>query len=78
MASLADLPCCCAVAKVIEQRCFNTTPNLFNGQTVNFILKPLKGIELVLKKPIWSAIETKLICYFGDSATGQVWPQEKT
>ena len=56
MASLADLPCCCAVAKVIEQRCFNTTPDPFNGQRVNFILKPPKDLELMLKK-------TNLECY---------------
>ena len=40
----ADLPCC-AVARVIEQSCFNSTPDLFNGQTANFVLKPLKVIE---------------------------------
>ena len=40
----ADLPCC-AVARVIEQSCFYSTPDLFNGQTANFVLKPLKVIE---------------------------------
>ena len=40
----SDLPCC-AVARVIEQCCFNSTPDLFNGQTTNFILKPPKLIE---------------------------------
>ena len=34
-----------AVVKVIEQCCFNSVPDLFNGQTVNFILKPPKVIE---------------------------------
>ena len=41
---LADLPCC-AVARVMEQCCFNNTPDPFNGQTANFILKPPKVIE---------------------------------
>ena len=35
----SDLPCC-AVARVIEQCCFNSTPDLFNSQTANFTLKP--------------------------------------
>ena len=39
----SDLPCC-AVARVIKQCCFNSTPDPFNGQTANFILKP-KVIE---------------------------------
>ena len=30
---------------VIEQCCFNNTPDPFNGQTANFILKPPKVIE---------------------------------
>ena len=47
----SDLPCC-AVARVINQCCFNSTPDPFNGQTANFLLKPPKVIELVLKKPI--------------------------
>ena len=42
--STADLPCC-AVARVIEQCCFNSTPDPFNGQIANFILKPPKVIE---------------------------------
>ena len=29
----------------------------------------------MLKKPIWSAIETTLFYYYGDSTTGQVWYQ---
>ena len=33
------------VVKVIEQCCFNSAPDPFNGQTVNFILKPPKSIE---------------------------------
>ena len=41
---LPDLPCC-AVARVIEQCCFNSTPDPFNGQTANSILKPPKVIE---------------------------------
>ena len=40
----SGLPCC-AVARVIEQRGFNSTPDPFNGQTANFILKPPKVIE---------------------------------
>ena len=40
----ADLPCC-AVARVIEQCCFKSTPDPFNGQTANFTLKPPKVIE---------------------------------
>ena len=39
-AFVSDLPCC-AVARVIEQCCFNSTPD----QTANFILKPPKVIE---------------------------------
>ena len=34
-----------AVIRVIEQCCFNSVPDPFNGQTVNFILKPPKVIE---------------------------------
>ena len=34
-----------AVVRVIEQWCFNSVPDPFNGQTVNFILKPPKVIE---------------------------------
>ena len=34
-----------AVVRVIEQCCFNSVPDPFNGQTVNFILKPPKVIE---------------------------------
>ena len=33
------------VIKVIEQCCFNSNPDPFNGQTANFILKPPKVIE---------------------------------
>ena len=40
----ADLPYC-AVARVMEQCCFNSTPDPFNGQTANFTLKPPKIIE---------------------------------
>ena len=40
----SDLPCC-AVAGVIKQCCFNSTPDPFNGQTANFTLKPPKVIE---------------------------------
>ena len=40
----ADLPCC-AVVRVIEQCCFNSVPDPFKGQTINFILKPPKVIE---------------------------------
>ena len=70
---MADLPCC-AVARVIEQCCFNSTPDPFNGQIANFILKPPKVIESRTydKKPVWSAIETTLFYYSGDSTTGQV------
>ena len=35
-----------AVIREIEQCCFNSVPDLFNGQTVNFILKPPKVIEI--------------------------------
>jgi hypothetical protein len=35
----------CAIARIIEQCCFNSTPDLFNGQTANFTLKPPKMIE---------------------------------
>jgi hypothetical protein len=38
---------CCAVARIIEQSCFNSTPDPFNGQAANFILKPLKVIESI-------------------------------
>ena len=31
--------------RVIEQCCFNSTPDPFNGQRANFILKPPKVIE---------------------------------
>ena len=34
-----------AVVRVIEQCCFNCVSEPFNGQTVNFILKPAKVIE---------------------------------
>ena len=34
-----------AVVRVIEQCCFNSVPDPFKGQTVNFILKPPKVIE---------------------------------
>ena len=34
-----------AVVRVIEQCCFNSVLDPFNGQTVNFILKPPKVIE---------------------------------
>ena len=30
---------------VIEQCCFNNTPDPFNGQTANFMLKPPKVIQ---------------------------------
>ena len=40
----SDLPRC-AVARVIEQCCFNSTPNPFNVQTANFISKLPKVIE---------------------------------
>ena len=33
------------VIRVIEQCCFNSTPDPFNGQRANFILKPPKVIE---------------------------------
>ena len=33
------------VVRVIEQCCFNSTPDPFNGQTANFILEPPKVIE---------------------------------
>jgi hypothetical protein len=36
---------CCAVVRVIEQCCFNSVPDPFNDQPVNFILKPPKVIE---------------------------------
>ena len=35
----------CAVVRVIEQCCFNSVPDPFNGQTVNFILKPPNVFE---------------------------------
>ena len=41
---IGDLPCC-AVARVIEQCCFNNTPDHFIGQTANIISKPPKVIE---------------------------------
>ena len=31
-----------AVVRIIEQCCFNSFQDLFNGQSVNFILKPPK------------------------------------
>ena len=40
----ADLRARCFV-RLIEQCCFNSVPDPFNGQTVNFILKPPKVIE---------------------------------
>ena len=63
---------CCAVTRVIEQCCFNSTPDPFNDQTANFALKPPKVIDLMLKKPIRSATETTLFYSSGDSTTGQV------
>ena len=54
----------CTCCQSNEQCCFNSTPDPFNGQTANFILKPPK--ELMLKKPIWSAIETAMFYYSGD------------
>ena len=36
-----------AVVRVIEQCCFNSVLDPFNGQTVNFILKPPKVIESI-------------------------------
>ena len=43
-----------AVLRVLEQGCFNSFPDPFNGQTVNFILKLPKVIEsrTYVKKPI--------------------------
>ena len=43
-----------AVIRMIEQCFFNSVPDLFNGKTVNLILKSPKVIELqiMLKKPI--------------------------
>ena len=35
-----------AVIRIIEQCCFNSVPDLFNGEKVNFILKPPKVVEL--------------------------------
>ena len=55
----------------------NSTPDYFNGQIANFTLKPPKVIEsttYVKKQTIWSATETTLFYYSGDSTTGQVWP----
>ena len=50
-----------AVVRVIEQCCFNSAPDPFNGQTVNFILKPPKSIETrTYEQPIWNTIETTL------------------
>ena len=41
--------------------CFNSAPDPFNGQAVNFILKPPKLIESrTYEKPIWNTIETTL------------------
>ena len=34
-----------AVFRVIEQCCFNSVPDPFNDQTVNFVLKSPKVIE---------------------------------
>ena len=34
-----------AVVRLIGQCCFNSVPDLLNGQTVNFISKPPKVIE---------------------------------
>jgi hypothetical protein len=47
-ASDTDLPAemtRCAVVGVIEQCCFNSAPDPFNGQPVNFVSKPPKVIE---------------------------------
>ena len=40
--------------KRIEQCCFNSVPDPFNDQTVNFFLKPPKVIEsrTYVKKPV--------------------------
>ena len=37
------------VIRVIEQCCFNSVPDPFNGQTVYFILRPPKVIESRIK-----------------------------
>ena len=71
---IPDLPYC-AVARLIEHCCFNSTPDLFNGQTANYAVKPPKVIESTtnVKKANWSATtETTLFYYSGNSITGQV------
>ena len=37
------------VVRVIKQCCFNSVPDHFNGQTVNFFLKPPKVTVWALK-----------------------------
>ena len=62
-----------AVVRVIEQCCFNSVPDPFNGKTVNFILKPQKVIEsrtYILKNLIWNNIETALFDFSDDSTAG--------
>ena len=45
-----------AVVRVIEQCCFNSVPDLFNGQTVNFILKSPKVMDK--KLAVFEKIQT--------------------
>ena len=64
----ADLPWC-AVVRVIEQCCFNSTPDPFNGQTANFILKPPKVIE-----PRTYVKKANLECYWNNTVL-LLWQQ---
>ena len=69
MAACANQTCPVVhVARVIEQYCFNSTPDLFNGQIANFILKPPKVIEsrTYVKK-------ANLECYWNNTVL-LLWP----
>ena len=62
---LRDVQLCMLSEYVIEQCCFNSTPDPFYGQTVNFILKPSKVIEsrTYVKKANWEHYSITLTTY---------------
>ena len=63
---------CCAVARVIEQCCFNSTPDPFNGQTANFILKPPKVIES------WTHVKKANLEGYLNNTVLSLWQQYNT
>ena len=64
------------VVRVIEQCCFNSTPDLFNGQIANFNLKLPKAIEsITYVKKSQSGVVLKQHCSItlATCTAGQVW-----